>query len=28
MLQLVRNRWSIEEWHSIRDTQLHEDAHR
>ena len=28
MLQLVRDRWSIEGWHSIRDTQLHEDAHR
>ena len=28
MLQLVRDRWSIECWHWIRDTQLHEDAHR
>ena len=28
MLQLVRERWSIEGWHWIRDTQLHEDAHR
>ena len=28
MLQLVRDRWSIEGWHWIRDTQLHEDAHR
>jgi hypothetical protein len=28
LLQLVRNRWSIEGWHWIRDTQLHEDAHR
>lgn len=27
-LQLVRDRWSIEGWHWIRDTQLHEDAHR
>ena len=26
--QLVRERWSIEAWHWIRDTQLHEDAHR
>jgi len=24
----VRERWSIEGWHWIRDTQLHEDAHR
>jgi hypothetical protein len=24
----VRDRWSIEAWHWIRDTQLHEDAHR
>jgi hypothetical protein len=24
----VRNRWSIEGWHWIRDTQFHEDAHR
>jgi hypothetical protein len=24
----VRDRWSIEGWHWIRDTQLHEDAHR
>ena len=24
----VRDRWSIESWHWIRDTQLHEDAHR
>jgi len=28
VLQLVRDRWSIECWHWIRDTQLHEDAHR
>ncbi len=28
MLQLVRNRWSIESWHWIRDTQLDEDDHR
>ncbi len=28
MLQLVRDSWSIEGWHWIRDTQLHEDAHR
>ncbi|QNI89521.1 transposase [Synechococcus sp. ROS8604] len=28
MLQLVRDRWSIESWHWIRDTQLDEDAHR
>lgn len=28
LLRLVRNRWSIESWHWIRDTQLHEDAHR
>jgi len=26
LLQLVRGRWSIEGWHWIRDTQLHEDA--
>ena len=24
----MRDRWSIECWHWIRDTQLHEDAHR
>ena len=24
----MRDRWSIEGWHWIRDTQLHEDAHR
>ena len=28
LLQLVRDRWSIEVWHWIRDTQLQEDAHR
>ena len=28
LLQLVRERWSIEGWHWIRDTQLREDAHR
>jgi len=28
MLQLVPDRWSIECWHWIRDTQLHADAHR
>jgi predicted transposase YbfD/YdcC len=28
LLTLVRDRWSIEGWHWIRDTQLHEDAHR
>jgi len=28
LLQLVRDRWSIEGWHWIRDTLLHEDAHR
>ena len=28
LLQLVRDRWSIEGWHWIRDTQLHEDCHR
>jgi hypothetical protein len=27
MLQLVRDRWRIEGWLWIRDTQLHEDAH-
>ena len=24
----MRDRWSIEGWHWIRDTQLHEDSHR
>jgi hypothetical protein len=28
LLQLVRDRWSIEDWHWIRDTQLHEDYRR
>ena len=28
LLQLVRERWSIERWHWIRDTQPHEEAHR
>jgi predicted transposase YbfD/YdcC len=28
LLRLVRDRWSLEGWHWIRDTQLHEDAHR
>ncbi|WP_255090403.1 MULTISPECIES: hypothetical protein [unclassified Synechococcus] len=28
LLPLVRERWSIEGWHWIRDTQMHEDAHR
>jgi hypothetical protein len=28
LLRKVRDRWSIESWHWIRDTQLHEDAHR
>jgi hypothetical protein len=28
LLQLVRDSWSIEGWHWICDTQLHEDAHR
>ena len=28
LLQLVRDRWSLESWHWIRDTQLHEDDHR
>ncbi len=28
LLRLVRDRWNIEGWHWIRDTQLHEDAHR
>ena len=28
LLQLVRERWCIESWHWLRDTQLHEDAHR
>ena len=28
LLQLVRVRWSIKDWHWIRDTQLNENAHR
>jgi len=28
LLRLIRQRWSIESWHWIRDTQLHEDRHR
>jgi hypothetical protein len=28
LLRQVRDRWSIESWHWIRDTQLHEDVHR
>ena len=28
LLRLVRERWSVESWHWIRDTQLHEDDHR
>jgi predicted transposase YbfD/YdcC len=28
LLKLVRDRWSIEGWHWISDTQLHEDGHR
>jgi predicted transposase YbfD/YdcC len=28
LLRLVRERWSLESWHWIRDTQLREDAHR
>jgi predicted transposase YbfD/YdcC len=28
LLRLVRERWSIESWHWIRDTQLREDDHR
>ena len=27
LLRLIRQRWSIESWHWIRDTQLHEDKH-
>jgi predicted transposase YbfD/YdcC len=27
LLQLVRDSWSVEGWHWIRDTQLHEDGH-
>jgi hypothetical protein len=28
LLRLLRDRWSIEGWHWIRDTQLKEDGHR
>ena len=28
LLQLVRERWRLESWHWIRDTQLREDHHR
>ena len=28
LLRSIRERWSIESWHWIRDTQLHEDKHR
>ncbi|WP_231596436.1 transposase [Synechococcus sp. CBW1108] len=28
LLRLVRDRWSNECWHWIRDTKVHEDAHR
>ena len=28
LLRLVRERWSLESWHWIRDTQFREDAHR
>jgi len=28
LLRLIRERWSIESWHWIRDTQFHEDKHR
>jgi predicted transposase YbfD/YdcC len=28
LLRLIRQRWSIESWHWIRDTQFHEDKHR
>ncbi len=28
LLQLVRDRWSIEGWYWSRETHLHEDAHR
>ena len=28
VLQLVSERWSLESWHWIRDTQLREDVHR
>lgn len=28
LLRLIRERWSIESWHWIQGTQLHEDKHR
>jgi len=28
LLRLIRESWSIESWHWIRDTKLHEDKHR
>jgi hypothetical protein len=28
LLQLARERWSIESWHSLRDTEPREDAYR
>jgi hypothetical protein len=28
VLRLARERWSVESWHLIRDTQIHEDDHR
>jgi predicted transposase YbfD/YdcC len=28
LLQLVRDRWCIESWHWLRDTQLHKNNHR
>jgi hypothetical protein len=28
LLRQVRERWSLESWHWIRDTQFREDAHR
>jgi hypothetical protein len=28
LLHPVRVRWSLESWHWVKDTQLHEDAHR
>jgi hypothetical protein len=28
LLRLVRERWSLESWHWIRETQLREDDHR
>ena len=28
LFKLIRERWSIESWHWIRDTKFHEDRHR